>query len=719
MKTTMAGAAVAAVGLLLFQCALEAQEIPEPRTVTEGPQAIVLGAGGSRGLAHAGVLVGLERKGYDPEIIVGASMGAVLGAHYAAGYPPEAVWRLITDVDWPETFSPLPRFIGPERALRHPILRTDRTKPDPTGKRTSRGLIPEWRINRLLVRNLFDAGVRSGGDFDRLPRRFRAVATDLETGELVVLGRGDLARAVRASMGIPAAFGVVHWDGRPYVDGGVADYLPVDVARSLGASHVIASDVLQPGERLEGASPMLVGLRGFRLLLRNVRDPRSAPDVLLLPDIVPTLTEATFPKDPTPLLEAGLAAVAELPSRDRPPPDEMAPVPARPPAADAPPGPGPPTRWEGPVAVEVADPALAALVERAFRSVSPGPYDPEAVLRAVDRLYATGLFEGVWPRAEPPAGERDIESEARLVVLADAGPRAALDAAGAYDTDRGLRGWASIERRFGTRRVAELSFTTTADRLRQEASTTARVHSRRWVGLAWTAGSHLGHTDAPLFEGGRRTGRARVERAGGWMGLEVRGLAPDWFLSAALRTEQIRGPEMDSGRAIGPLVRFGRWEPLNRLVGGPTDLQMEVRRGQVSYWKVRARGSPSGTTGSYSGALLADVAVAQEGSPLDVLPSLGHDQLVPGFRWGEERGRLRTAVGADLARSLAGQTAIRLRLRMGAAVQEASGLRERQQWVTGGELAFVRPTPLGPAVAGLSANTRGARRLELRLGPTF
>ncbi|TVP43844.1 MAG: hypothetical protein EA350_12890 [Gemmatimonadales bacterium] len=709
----------AAAFLLLHPGMLGAQEIERDRSI-DAPRALVLGAGGSRGLAHAGVLVGLEGRGHDADLVVGASMGAVVGAHYAAGYAPETIWRLITDIDWQEKFSPLPTFIGPERALRHPAVRAGRTKRadqtnrDPVGTEGAWGLVPEWRVNRLLVRNLFDASVRSRGDFDRLPRRFRAVATDLETGELVVLADGDLALAVRASMGAPGAFRIVRWQGRILVDGGVADYLPVAVARNLGASHVTASDVLEPGDRVEEFSPLRVGLRGFRLLLRNTRDREPDPDLLLLPEIDATFAELTFPRDPTPLLEAGLAAAGALPTQGEGP--GPGPTPAlRSPGAGA----GPPTHWDGPVSVEADDPAAAVLVEGAFRSITPGTYDPEAVLEAVDRLYATGLFEGIWPRSAPSTGAEDDESRVRLVVLAETRPRESFDAAAAYEVDRGLRGWTSFGRRFGSRSAGEISLTTTADRERQEASTTLRLHSRNRVPLAWTAGAHLRRTDARLFEGGRLKGHARVERIGGWAGLEGRSFSPERFLVATLAVEQVGGPDAGSGLSIGPMLRFGRSEPFNRIVGAPTDVQMDVRWGQAGYWMVRTRGSVDGEAGSYSAAVLADLAIAHQDAPLDVFPSLGHDQLVPALRWGEARGRMRTVVGVDLARFVGTQASIRFRLRAGAAVPEVSDLRDRSGWATGGEVAFVRPTPVGPVVAGISANTRGTARLELRVGPTF
>ena len=101
-------------------------------------EAVVLSGGGARGLTHAGVLIGLERLGHDPEIVVGTSMGAVVGALYAAGNDTAAIRRLILDVAWDALFAPTRVLLGPERDLRQPMLSLDL---DATTLRVSRGLL--------------------------------------------------------------------------------------------------------------------------------------------------------------------------------------------------------------------------------------------------------------------------------------------------------------------------------------------------------------------------------------------------------------------------------------------------------------------------------------------------------------------------------------------------------------------------------------------------
>src|SRR5690606_2172853 len=126
--------------------------------------ALVLSTGASRGLAHAGALVALEYGGFDPALVVGASMGAVIGALYAAGYTAAEVRDVALRSDWVDLFTPAPREVGPARAPLFPGL----TVGIETGPlEVSRGFIPDWRVNRFLTRALFDAGARARSDFDR------------------------------------------------------------------------------------------------------------------------------------------------------------------------------------------------------------------------------------------------------------------------------------------------------------------------------------------------------------------------------------------------------------------------------------------------------------------------------------------------------------------------------------------------------------------------
>src|SRR5690606_2534059 len=159
---------------------------------------------GARGLSHAGAIQALEELGYRPELVVGASMGAIVGALYAAGYSVEQIRDTIAQENWLERFAPEPMLVGPQRDPRLPLFDFGISS-----GRFFDGFLASTGINQRLIELLFDAGVRARNDYDDLPIRYRAVTADMSTGAEFVIGAGDLPRAVRASMAVPGVFAPV------------------------------------------------------------------------------------------------------------------------------------------------------------------------------------------------------------------------------------------------------------------------------------------------------------------------------------------------------------------------------------------------------------------------------------------------------------------------------------------------------------------------------
>ena len=208
---------------------------------------LVLGGGGAKGGAHIGVLRVLDELHVPIACVAGTSMGALVGATFAAGMPPAEIEKEVRDINWSRT-------VGSEgQRSRMPISRklagvtyTNNLEMGISHGRLvgAAGLLRTQDIENLL-RNLV-ADARFTHDFDALPIPFRAVATDMLTGQMVVLGKGDLAVAMRASMAVPGAFAPVTLDGRVLADGSLVRNLPVDVARSLCADVVIAVSLPSP-----------------------------------------------------------------------------------------------------------------------------------------------------------------------------------------------------------------------------------------------------------------------------------------------------------------------------------------------------------------------------------------------------------------------------------------------------------------------------------------
>jgi len=370
-------------------------------------QALVLSGGGSRGIAHAGVIAGLEQKGYNPDIVVGTSMGAIVGALYASGMSADSVWSVVDAQDWRQLFAPFPSPVGLDRSVHYPVLRLQGSGNSPQ----VRGYVDDWQINRALVRALFRPSAAVRGDFDRLPRRFRSVASDLRTGELVSIGYGDLPRAVRASIAQAGVFAPTAWGNRVLTDGGVSDYFPVAEARRIGARQVIGVDVLRPSEDIHSTDALAVVDRTLRILVQHARADSIPPDILIAPDIDPSISPINYPTDPAPLYMAGYRATDSLPAGPAAQAidtSEVAGI-AVGTASVAPPHPLPPLPDSlSEVRVLATGSPLEPLLKAAFDRFGRARFDADQVLKYVDRLYATGLFTGVWPSVEgtpaaPPA----------------------------------------------------------------------------------------------------------------------------------------------------------------------------------------------------------------------------------------------------------------------------------------------------------------------------
>jgi len=202
---------------------------------------LVLGGGGAKGAAHIGVLRVLEELRVPIDCVAGTSMGALVGATFAAGVAPADIESAVRGIDWSETVggqgqrdqTPIERKLsGVTYSNTFEFGIRDGSLTAPAGLFATQAI--ENQIRTLVSRAWFTQS------FDDLPIPFRAVATDMLTGDMVVLDSGELAVAMRASMAIPGAFAPVTLDGKVLSDGGLMRNLPIDIARELCADVVIA-----------------------------------------------------------------------------------------------------------------------------------------------------------------------------------------------------------------------------------------------------------------------------------------------------------------------------------------------------------------------------------------------------------------------------------------------------------------------------------------------
>src|SRR5262245_27661954 len=270
--------------LLISAVAVAAAEPDAPRPRI----GLALGGGGARGGAHVGVLQVLDELHVPVDVIAGTSMGAVVGGVYAAGVPIEQIDRAMREADWADLLDDRPSFRDlvfrrKEDAARYLVdfelgINNGHFR-HPHGLRAGQKLAFEARA--LLI------DTPEENDFARLPIPFRAVATDVESGERVVLDHGDLVQSILASFAVPGIFAPVDIDGRLLIDGGISDNLPVGVAREAGDDVVIAVEVGAPLAKRDKLNSMFSVLgQTMSFLTHKNSDPsaRSA-DLVITPNL--------------------------------------------------------------------------------------------------------------------------------------------------------------------------------------------------------------------------------------------------------------------------------------------------------------------------------------------------------------------------------------------------------------------------------------------------
>jgi len=227
--------------LLILPLVNMAQEVT---IKTDRPKiALVLSGGGAKGFAHIGVLKVLEEEGIPIDIIVGTSMGSLVGGIYALGYSATEIEKIVKKQDWDTLLTDdVPRmFLSKnDQLIKQRYLFS---LPINDKKKLS---LPIGVIKGQNVLNLFcglAANVPENADFSKFPVSFACVATDLETGKEVVLTKGYLPTAMFSSMAIPAAFQTSERDGMLLIDGGVVNNFPTDVAKRMGADIIIGVDI--------------------------------------------------------------------------------------------------------------------------------------------------------------------------------------------------------------------------------------------------------------------------------------------------------------------------------------------------------------------------------------------------------------------------------------------------------------------------------------------
>ena len=274
--------------LLLFPVTapqVHADNRAAPPAVPQRPRiGVAFGGGSARGLAHVGVVRWLEEHHIPIDLIAGTSMGGLIGGAVSAGLSADELSTLLQQVNWDEMFGFSPfqykNIRRKEDARSYPSRIEFGIK---QGVALPIALNNGQQVDFLLARIVGQYGTLSS--FDELPTPFRAIAVDLVEAEQVVLEKGSLATALRATMSLPGIFPPVEMDGKVLVDGGALNNVPADVVRGMGADRVIAIDVGHAAET-QTVSRSLLGLMSQTvdvMMQAATRNSVKAADIVINP----------------------------------------------------------------------------------------------------------------------------------------------------------------------------------------------------------------------------------------------------------------------------------------------------------------------------------------------------------------------------------------------------------------------------------------------------
>lgn len=375
---------------------------------------LALSGGGARGAAHIGVIRELERQNIRIDYIAGTSMGAIIAGLYASGMSVDQIDQAYRSIDWKLVLndSPPRQDLSMRRKFDQAVFQLDKKIGIKNGKvdvpaGVIRGQKLELELQKLLMH------VAEIDDFDQLVIPFRAIASDIASNEVVVLGSGSLSQALRASMAVPGVFTPVKVDGRLLVDGGITNNLPVDVVRKMGADIVIAVDIGSPLLKMdETVNIFTVAEQLTNILVRRTTDQQintlGSDDVLIVPELG-TFSAGNF-TDSVSLIQKGEAAAQEKISRF---------------AQLASPGPAPSAKPEACPSCQLALPVINYIrvkndsqvddeyLRQMLQQQTGQPLDVPTLEQDIGRIYGLGIFDSVQYDLEKAGAETGLVLKVR------------------------------------------------------------------------------------------------------------------------------------------------------------------------------------------------------------------------------------------------------------------------------------------------------------------
>lgn len=665
------------LSLLVPAAGLAAQVTPP--ACAPGRTALVLSGGGAKGVAHLGVIRVLDSLGIRPDFIVGTSMGAIVGGLYASGYSSHDLDSLTRSVPLAELVRP--RSQSPNRAYTQfrPLVYWEI---DEGRARLTPSAVPEQGIDAALNRVFLRGNLQARGDFGRLPIDFYAVATDLATHGAVAIHHGDLAQAVRASVALPLVFEPVKIGERTLADGGLAANVPIRIARELGATRVIISDLVRHRTTdVDFGNPLTVATALFDYLFSQSGDTAFAGDVNIETDVTGFGNLDFSPRTLDTLVARGArtARTALPPRLDCLPRGRSSTL-----ATDSTPERVTSLRVPGFRKRELED-----LLETLGLAEGVA-IDADVLRRGFDTFARDGRFRSVWLDPTPTDSGLALDLHVRRA------PMGALGVGIAYDNELGARMWAGGLLRDPVTRTFELTALTSLGGFRREIQVAARRHIYLPGRPIFLANASAGQEEIPFFApDGVPLFRPRLSQAIGTVGVEWTP-GSSWLFRLGAEARAWSDTADAGHELLDAIFLIQRADPDGDIL---TTLELlgahGFRRGAVTWQQPIEAGRWIFTPRIRAGVLRGNETPFQATFPLG-----GFDGF-PGLHLLERRGANEAMVSTNVSYQLSGPLQFRVELSAGDVTPDSAGMARRafqaERWLVGWRVGLgVRTSPLGP-----------------------
>ena len=666
---------------------------------TPAPTALVLAGGGAKGFAHIGVIEVLDSLGLKPDYIVGTSVGAIMGALYASGYSGKQIDSVMRVFPMDRLLRQYEPSVSASLGVVRPLAVWEQAR---VGYILQSGAAREGQVNATVSAMMMRGNLLARGSFDSLPIPFRAIAADLATRKTVVLGTGDLGRAVRASASLPVIFRPVRYDGGWLSDGGLADNVPVKTAHDLGATRLWISLLPYGGPKADALEdPMVMWLSLTSALFREDSVAVGREDVVIT-NATKEVDNLDFDRTTADsLIELGKSAAR----------DAFGHAKCLRPAGRA-------RQMQVPGMITSftltgADALDAGAVMEDLGITAGVPMTPARLEAGLITIGKSERYRALWLT---PSGHGDSVAFSPELETA---PQKAFGVGVAFDQFMSGRLWVGGVNRSIFHGDAEGAVLARFGNYSQDVSGFVRRRSRFGSGY-WpvTFASSLSHESVRLFEGAGELPSADVRQATMFFGLREDPEPGHWHYEAGLEGRYWREPAHESRGTFGARLRVFRARNEYEM-GSVAEVTMldDYQRTLVDAsaqwggeaWDIRLR----------SRAGWGNHLPVQYTFPLGGLDGFA------GLRLTELRGSEEAFASVLLRRRFTNILKFRFEMMTGGVSRRSTGLMQKEdgtlygRMLTGVRAGFEAATPIGPIRVEEGFSDTGARAALIRVGYWF